>query len=239
MDEVLNLQQKLAKIRKMTEVIQKNKKGYNYKYTSIDEILARVTAGMNKYNVSLYPRISPGTEAVTPYTYGKTKFTKDGQQYEEQNNEIIAQARVVYTWVNDEDPDDVIEVPWFVVGSQQDPAQAFGSGLTYGLRQFLIQFFQIATLDGEDPDAWRSKQRSAEEEEDRAVAGKIVEQIHDMVTAYLAENPDEKQKVIATTKKYVRENGKPSANYYAIESSAKASELLEALKAEFSNTDKE
>ena len=239
MEENLNLQQKLAKIRKMTEVIQKNKKGFNYRYTSIDEILARVTAGMNKYNVSLYPRIAPGSEAVTPYNYSKTKFTKDGQQYDEQNNEIIAQAHVVYTWVNDDNPAEKIEVPWFVVGSQQDPAQAFGSGLTYGLRQFLIQFFQIATLDGEDPDDWRSKQRFAEGEEDRAIAGKIVEQIHSMVTTYLTDHPDDKQKVIATTKKYVRENGKPSANYYAIETSANASELLEALKAEFSNTKKE
>ena len=59
------------------------------------------------------------------------------------------------------------------------------------------------------------------------------------MTTYLRENPDEKQKVIALTKKYVRENGKPSANYYAIETSAQASELLEALKAEFSNTKKE
>lgn len=29
-EEVLNLQQKLSKIRKMTEVIQKNRKGFNY-----------------------------------------------------------------------------------------------------------------------------------------------------------------------------------------------------------------
>ena len=39
MAEQLNIYQKLAKIRKMTEVIVKNKKGFNYKYTSIDEIL--------------------------------------------------------------------------------------------------------------------------------------------------------------------------------------------------------
>ena len=239
MADELNLQQKLAKIRKMTEVIQKNKKGFNYRYTSIDEILARVPAGMNKYGVSLYPKIAPESEVVTQYSYDKTQFTKDGMQYDEKNNEIIAQARVVYTWVNDDNPDETVEVPWFVVGSQQDPAQAFGSGLTYGLRQFLIQFFQIATLDGEDPDDWRSKQKFAEGEEDRAVAGKIVEQIHDFVTTYLSENPGEKQKVIAITKKYVRENGKPSANYYAIETSAQASELLEVLKAEFSNTKKE
>ncbi len=231
MEEKLNLQQKLAKIRKMTEVIQKNKKGYNYRYTSVDEILARVTAGMNKYNVSLYPKIESGSETVTPYSYSETKFTKDGEQYEKQNNEMIAQARIVYTWVDDDNPDETIEVPWFIVGSQQDPAQAFGSGLTYGLRQFLIQFFQIATLDGEDPDAWRSKQQFAADAEDRMIAEKIVEQIHSMVIDHLSRVPDDKQKIIALTKRYVRENGKPSANYYAIESSAKQSELLEAFKA--------
>lgn len=76
-EETLNLQQKLAKIRTMTEVIQKNRKGYNYKYTSVDEILARVTAGMKKYHVSLYPHITSGSESVKPFMYTKTKFTKD------------------------------------------------------------------------------------------------------------------------------------------------------------------
>lgn len=57
----LNLVQKLAGIRKMVEVIRKNKSGYNYKYVSEDEILARVTAGMDKYHVLLYPGIVPQT----------------------------------------------------------------------------------------------------------------------------------------------------------------------------------
>lgn len=57
--------------------------------------------------------------------------------------------------MNDDNPEERIEVPWFIAGSQADPAQAVGSGLTYGLRQFLMQSFQIATLDGEDPDDWR------------------------------------------------------------------------------------
>ena len=168
--EVLNLYQKLAKIRKMTEVIQKNKRGYNYKYTSIDEILARVTAGMAKYHVSLIPKFEQGTAVVVPNNYEKVKFTKDGRQYNEQVIETMAQAAVTYVWVNDDDPQETLSVPWYVVGSQQDPAQALGSGLTYGLRQFLTQFFQIATLDDEDPDSWRSKQQSAEETEDRLVA---------------------------------------------------------------------
>ena len=49
--ETMTLVEKLAGIRNMVEVIRKNKSGYNYKYVSEDEILARVTAGMDKYHV--------------------------------------------------------------------------------------------------------------------------------------------------------------------------------------------
>lgn len=230
MAEELNLLQKLAKIRKMTEVIQKNKKGFNYKYTSIDEILARVTAGMDKYGVSLIPKVEHSTEVVNPVQYEKTKFTKDGTQYSEQINEIITYASVTYTWVNNDNPDDYIEVPWFVVGSQQDPAQAFGSGLTYGLRQFMLQFFQIATLDGDDPDNWRSKQREAEQMESKLIAEKIVEEINTFVNDALAEHPEKREDVIALTKKYVKINGKPSGNYLSITDPSIATELLSALK---------
>ena len=44
----LNIYQKLAKIRKQVEVIQKNKAGYGYKYVSEDEILARISTFMDK-----------------------------------------------------------------------------------------------------------------------------------------------------------------------------------------------
>ena len=232
-EEVLNLYQKLAKIRKMTEVIQKNKRGYNYKYTSIDEILARVTAGMEKYHVSLIPKFEQNTAVIVPNNYEKVKFTKDGRQYNEQVIETMAQAAVTYVWVNNDNPKETLEVPWYVVGSQQDPAQALGSGLTYGLRQFLTQFFQIATLDDEDPDSWRSKQQSAEETEDRLVAEKIVEQIHELVTKHLESHPEDKQKVVDLTKKYAKQKGKATANYFAIEKPAVASDLLRAMQEAF------
>lgn len=229
-EEQLNLLQKLAKIRKMTEVIQKNKKGFNYRYTSIDEILARVTAGMDKYGVSLVPRVVQGSENVIPYQYEKTKFTKDGKQYAEQINEIITQTSMVYRWINNDNPDEFLEVPWFIVGSQQDPAQAFGSGLTYGLRQFMIQFFQIATLDDEDPDSWRSKQKDAEAMEGKLIAEKIIEEVNTLVNSIVAEHPEQRDNIIAITKKHVKVNGKPSGNYLSVTDPKVASELLEAIK---------
>lgn len=50
MAEQMNIYQKLARIRKQVEVIQKNKSGYGYKYVSEDEILAKISVFMDKYS---------------------------------------------------------------------------------------------------------------------------------------------------------------------------------------------
>lgn len=236
--EQMNIYQKLAKIRKPVEVIKKNRKGYGYTYVDEEEILSKITGLMGKYGVSLIPNITHGSASVEPYHYVKTKTTKDGKAYEEHNNEIMVRADMDWIWVNDDNPEDRVVVPWFFVGSQTDASQAFGSALTYASRYFLLKYFNVATSD-DDPDNWRSRQKEAENAEDRLIAGKIVDEIHSLVTTHLANKPDDKQKIIALTKKYVKENGKASANYYAIESSAVAADLLNALKAGLSENEEE
>lgn len=238
MAEKMNIYQKLAKIRKPVEVIKKNRKGYGYTYVDEEEILSKITGLMGKYGVSLVPNITHGSAVVEPYHYTKTKTTKDGTPYEEHVNEVLVRADMDWIWINDENPEDRVIVPWLFVGTQSDASQAFGSALTYASRYFLLKYFNVATSD-DDPDNWRSRQREAESEEDRLIAEKIVDQIHALVTEHLAVAPEDKQNVIAITKKYVKENGKASANYYAIETSAVASELLNALKAEFENNKEE
>lgn len=233
MADSLNIYQKLAKIRKPVEVIKKNRKGYGYTYVDEEEILSKITGSMGKYGVSLIPSITHGTSQVEPYHYVKTKTTKDGKLIEEHVNEIIVRAEMDWIWVNDENPDDRVVVPWILVGSQSDASQGFGSALTYASRYFLLKYFNVATSD-DDPDEYRRRQREAEEEEDRLIAEKLVEEIHQMVVEYLGSHPDEKQKVAAITKKYVKENGKASNNYFAIRDPSVATELMNALKAEFS-----
>ena len=61
MAEQMNIYQKLARIRKQVEVIQKNKSGYGYKYVSEDEILAKISVFMDKYGLSLIPNIKQGS----------------------------------------------------------------------------------------------------------------------------------------------------------------------------------
>lgn len=223
----LNLVQKLAKIRAISDVAQKNKKGYNYSYTDITAILANVTAGMKKYGVSLIPSIVPETADVEQNVVVNTKFDKLGKAYDQTVTEMIFKADMVFKWVNDEDPTDCIEVPWFVTGSQSDPSQALGSGLTYCTRYFLTSYFQIAQPDT-DPDAYRSKQKAAEASEDKAIAEEMIQNFDVLVKSFLADNPDKSDEVKKFISKYAK-----GGNYYLIKEPELAAKLLADFKAKY------
>lgn len=74
--EEMNLHQKILKIANIAGVLQKTKAGFNYKYVPEEEIQAKVTAGMQKYHVTLIPDIAPGSTQVIPYSYTKQKKEK-------------------------------------------------------------------------------------------------------------------------------------------------------------------
>lgn len=227
--EDMNIFQKLAKIRKPVEVLQKNKSGYGYRYVTEDLILAKITGLMDKYSVSLVPNITQGSTVVTPYSYTKTKATKDGKIFEEKVNDILVKADMEWHWVNNENPADRIVVPWTLVGQQADASQAFGSGLSYSSRYFMLKYFNVATSD-DDPDNWRSLQREAEETENREVSKAIVEQIHKMVSEHIASHEEDRQKIYDLTKKYAKDSkGKASVNYNLITDPVAAGKLLEEL----------
>ena len=190
----MNLYQKLAKIRKQVEVMQRTKSGYGYKYVPEEEILAKITVFMGKYDLSLIPGIVGGTIQVEPFNYTKTKSDKNGKVYEEQVNEVLVSADTTWTWVNNEDPKERIEVGWALVGQQSDASQAFGSGLTYSGRYFLLKYFNVATPN-DDPDNFRSKQRKAEADEQKMVTDELVSQLDNLVRTYLTGNPDKKEEV--------------------------------------------
>ena len=229
MEPVLNLYQKLAKIRAISDVARKNKKGYNYTYTDVTEILANVTAGMKKYGVSLIPSIVPQTGSITQNVITNTKFDKTGKSYQQVSTEMLFCAEMVFKWVNDEHPGDYIEVPWFITGSMTDCAQAMGAGLTYTMRQFLTSFFQIAQADT-DVDAYRSKQKAAEASEEKAIAEEIISEFDRLLKGYLSEHTDDGDKVKQFIEKYVKK-----ANYFSIKDPRLASKLLEDFRNTFIN----
>lgn len=228
-----NIYQKLARIRKHVEVLQKDKKGYGYKYVSDEAILSKITTLMDKYNLSLIPSILDRSMAVEPYHYTKTKTTKEGEPYEEHANEVLVHADMTYTWVNNLDPEERIVIPWSLVGQQADASQSFGSGLTYSMRYFLLKFFNVATPEL-DPDAFRTKQKTTAMEEDRMVAKEVIDIVDTEVKAFMANNPDKTEEIKAFFTKYVK-----GGNYFAITESAMASKVLADFRSKFLNDGKE
>lgn len=226
-EQNLNIYQKLAKIRKQVEVIQRNKKGYGYTYVSEDEILAKISGFMDKYSLSLIPSVIHSSAVVTPYHTKKTKSTNKGEIYEENVNEVLVSADMVFTWVNNENPNERVDVPWILVGHQSDGSQSFGSGLSYAMRYFLLKFFNIATPD-DDPDKWRSKQKAAGAAEDKMIAEEIIASFDTMVKEFLASNQDKTEEVKKFVAKYVK-----GGNYFAITESVLASNLLADFKETF------
>lgn len=226
-EQALNIYQKLAKIRKQVEVIQRNKSGYGYKYVSEDEILAKISTFMDKYSLSLIPSVVRSSSTVAPYNTKKTKSTKDGQIYEENVNEVLVSADMIFTWVNNDNPEERVDVPWILVGHQGDGSQSFGSGLSYSMRYFLLKFFNIATPD-DDPDKWRSKQKAAGVAEDKMIAEQIIQTVDETIKAFLAENQGKADDVKKFVSKYAK-NG----NYFAITESVLASKLLSDFKETF------
>ena len=222
--ESLTLIEKLAKIRAMSDVVAKNQSGYKFRYADISSILAKVTAGMKKYKVSLIPTIVPGTIHNEKLEINNTQTTKTGDAYNKLTTEMLVSAEMVFKWVNDENPDEVIEVPWALVGSQADPSQAFGSALTYCTRYFLCNYFQIAQPEN-DVDLYRSEQKRASDEEDKMITGEIIKKIDSLVTKKLVELDDKQQKeIVAFIGNYAK-----GSNYKAITNPELAAKLLKDL----------
>ena len=226
-EQELNIYQKLAKIRKQVEVIQRNKSGFGYKYVSEDEILAKISTFMDKYSLSLIPSVVRSSSTVAPYNTKKTKSTKDGQIYEENVNEVLVSADMIFTWVNNDNPEERVDVPWILVGHQGDGSQSFGSGLSYSMRYFLLKFFNIATPD-DDPDKWRSKQKAAGVAEDKMIAEQIIQTVDETIKAFLAENQSKADDVKKFVSKYAK-----GGNYFTITESVLASKLLSDFKETF------
>lgn len=229
-EEKLNLIQKLAKIRSIADVAVKDKRGYNYSYADITQILAQVKAGMKKYNISLIPMITPGTSQVSQLITVNSKFTKTGEPYEQKVSEMLYQADMVFRWVDDETGESM-DVPWTVTGSQADPSQAFGSAMTYCTRYFLTNYFQIAQAAAEDVDAYRSRQKEAEVSEEKAIASEIIAQFDVELKTFLSDHPDKGDEAKKLIQRYVK-----SADYFKIREPKLAAKLLEEFRKTYLST---
>jgi len=137
-----NLYQKLVEVRKEVKYLQKDTAGYNFKYVSGATVIGSLRKKMDELGLLLVSSIKEyGYEVVTE----KNKKGETSTAY-------VIQCKMLFTWINAENPEERLDVPYCCFGSQSDVSQALGSALTYSERYFLLKFFNIAT-DKDDPDA--------------------------------------------------------------------------------------
>lgn len=227
----MNLMEKIGKVRaSVGGVLKKSKEGYGYSYTPEEDILLAINDELEAQHLSFFPSIVPQTMTITPYSYKKTKYDKVNKKYyEETCNEMLAQADMVFTWVDNDNPDDKLEVPFALVGQQSGASQCFGSGLTYANRYFLLKFFNVATTKDDPDDLKAKKARQVAESKNRALK-EIIDQIDVLIKNKITDSNKAKvsdicAKIIDKTDK----DGKPVVNYKTLKDMNRATALLEAL----------
>lgn len=168
---------KLNSVRQAINSLQKDKKGYNYSYVSEEAAVIKLHAALKASKVNLLPEIVPGTVHWEKFTY--EKWDKN-QKAMAPVTEVIVSGELTYTFVDLEEEGSTYTVPWYFVGQMEDAAQAFGAGLTYSNRYFLLKFFLVATS-MDDPDTIRSRQKEEEELQKVQAANEALQETIDSV----------------------------------------------------------
>ena len=139
--KLLNLHQKLVKVRSATLYVSKSQKGYNFQYAGAAELLAVVRPIMDEMNLLLVPNVEE---------FELIKFKKG-------NGEIqIPKIVISYTWINADNPSEQLRVTLPFFEDKMTGCQGIGSLLTYAERYFLYKFFQVAT-DHDSPEEFYKK----------------------------------------------------------------------------------
>jgi len=135
----LNIHQRLLEVRKSVKPLSKDAKNtnQNFEYVSSSNVLGSLKAEMDKQGLLLVPSVE--SSEVRPHT------TKSG------GNWFFTILNMVYTWVNVDDPKDIVVCKW--IGCGLDSSElGIGKAQTYSEKYFLLKFFNIPT-DGDDPDS--------------------------------------------------------------------------------------
>lgn len=147
MTEKLNLYQKIADVKANIDGFTKDKKSYNYSYVSGSQVLHRIREKMLEHKLLLFPY----TANETCEQIEVTRFNKKANK-EVTTTEFLVKLKMIYTWINADNPQEKQIVDFWATGQQDDPAKAYGTALTYAERYFLMKFFNIPT-DEDDADA--------------------------------------------------------------------------------------
>lgn len=170
----MNIHEKIASVRESMSALSKNKRGHVGAYVTEESATAKLQAALSLYKLNVYPSIVPGTFAYETFTNDKGKI------------EFIVRAAMEFRFVNIENPDEFVVIPWHFIGQQSKVDYAFGSGLTYSNRYFLLKFFEVSTSE-DDPENIRAKQDDAREEIEAREREKALKAAQDRISEIVAE----------------------------------------------------
>ena len=134
MEKKLNIFQKLVEIRKRVIYIQKATRNPRFKYASTSDLLAQIRDAMDEQGVIVFTNIT-SFEIVSI------------------NGKECPKVWVEHTWINAENPSDIITTKLCFTETSQNGCQSSGAILTYAERYMLYKTFSVAT-DEADPDAF-------------------------------------------------------------------------------------
>lgn len=144
--QYLNLEQKMAKIRKKMPVLVKkfHSEDVAYDFSKLDDIYELMTPALNKYGVNFDPvaeRPTQVNEAGSP-TY--LTLDKDGYWRYEADLDVC--------WTNADRPEEQKPVTIHAVGTHEIPDKAKGAAWTYAMKTYLRNKFSVPQGSDEDPD---------------------------------------------------------------------------------------
>jgi len=160
--ENTTIYEKLLEVKKQVAYIQKDKDSHQYKYASPSAVLSKINPLLNEQGLILKPEvIEMHTERIflkpkmVDLYIGGVKTPKEIDVHE-----TLFRLKMKMTWIEVSTGETEV-CEWASSGVNGDE-KGFGSALTYGLRYFLLSFFNIPT-DNDDPDTFQTKHMTADE----------------------------------------------------------------------------
>lgn len=184
MADSLNVYQKINEVKKVVKTLSKDAETSGkgaYAYVSGGQILSIIKDKMEEIGLLFLP-VATEHRSWDIYNYKNS--------YGDDKTDFIVNGKLIYDWINCDDPHDRQRVEFDFYGQQNDISKAFGSGLTYSERYLLLKSLGAPT-DEDDPDKKsgdkpqnRNKPNTSAGEDKKPLAsGKKTKwaQVHDLI----------------------------------------------------------
>ncbi|PTJ69575.1 ERF family protein [Mammaliicoccus sciuri] len=142
-----NLYQRILDVKANIEGFTKDAEGYKYNYVEGSQILHKIRKKMEDNSLLLFPTVKQAS-------YSEIEVVVKGKK----KPNILVQMDMTYTFLNADNPEEQLVIPFFAIGHQDDASKAYGTALTYAERYFLLKFFNIPT-DEDDADAKQKREK--------------------------------------------------------------------------------